>query len=173
MQYKVVVGDVTNPTITADHCYLPQIVNDENRQSAGVAKAIYEKWPLVKSSYHKWFTEYGKFLIHNIPCSNPSKLGRFQLVEVEENLTVVNMIAQSDCGGYQGYPPIRYQSLYECLIRFADYLKTKDGGFEVAAPLFGTGLANGDKYQIFDIVHTSLKDLNIIYTWYVLSNKEV
>jgi O-acetyl-ADP-ribose deacetylase (regulator of RNase III) len=177
MNYKVIIGDVTCPVIHSDHCYILQIVNDENRQSAGVAKAIYKKWPQVKTEYHEWFYRYGERLYRRSKSFLPAKLGRNQYIEVEENLTVVNMIAQSDCGGYQGYPPIRYQSLCECLIRFADHLNhQRQRSFEIAAPLFGTGLAGGTIKNVITVVNKAIynRDIfaDVLWTWYVLTDEE-
>lgn len=175
MNYKVIIGDVTNPPyLNLDHhTLLLQIVNDENRMLSGVAKVIYTKWPIVKQRYHDLFKNYGDCLYHRYIPTYPAKLGRNQYIKVDLGLSVVNMIAQSDCGGYEGLAPIRYESLRECLIRIKNDIESvPTTKFDIIAPLFGCHLAGGHFHEVFDIVHDVFKDLELDWTWYVLTNEE-
>jgi hypothetical protein len=140
------------------------IVNDGNIMGSGLAKTLYERFPDVKNNYHLWAKYSQKH--------NPFKLGRIQVVDTEyDNLTIVNMVAQSDCGGYKPkngphLPPIRYQSLVECLYRLKDYILSKYESLPaIFSGLIGCDRAGGDMKQIKKIVWQVFGDTDIWWTW--------
>lgn len=79
--------------ITGDICVIEEglimhQVNCQNVMGSGVAKALYEKYPAVKTEYHKFCAEYPKEQL----------LGSFQEVPVSDKLVVVNSFTQDKYG---------------------------------------------------------------------------
>jgi hypothetical protein len=167
MKFDYKVGNVLDHVPSnSNKLLIPHIVNDEfhGTLGAGIAMALAKKWPTVKSDYHNW--------AENPTRKNPFKLGRNQYVIVEPNIIVVNMVAQSDCGGYKGFAPIRYQSLEECLMRI-EHIISKKSDIEVATGLIGSGLAGGSWFKITEIVDRVFKNIDIEWTWYCLTQEEL
>lgn len=80
-------------TITSDLTQLTQgvilhQVNCQNAMGAGVAKALYTKWPMVKSSYHE-------VARHTTP---EERFGNMQSVLVAPRLMVINSFSQFTYG---------------------------------------------------------------------------
>ncbi len=162
--YNYIVGDVRSHD-TGKQLLIPHIVNDQGVMGAGIAASLAKKWPDVRYNYLDWFNT-------NSPKA-PAKLGRNQYVPVQPGIVVVNMVAQSDCSGYNGFPPIRYQSLEECLLRIKDLLSKKStDNIEVATGLIGSGLAGGKWFFITEIVRRVFNDVDIDWTWYCLTAEE-
>lgn len=121
-----------------------QCVNSKNVMGAGIAKVIYNKWPQVKTEYHK-FMDNGNGLgdIQYINCNN------------FKNQFVVNMVAQDVPGGHDfktksgkvHLPPVRYDSLKQCMLQISQGFMTKGlytKGYTVVGPKFCAGLSGGD-----------------------------
>lgn len=66
---------------------LCQQVNCKGVMGAGLAKAIYEQFPIVKEEY-----------IKNSKINKGSLLGTYQLIDVSENLSVCNIYSQENFG---------------------------------------------------------------------------
>lgn len=166
MSYKVeyVVGDITKVTFDEDIITLIcHICNDCHVMGSGLARALYEKWSDVKGVYLK----------------NKKKLGRFDKIRVDKNLYVINLIAQSDPGGYQPkhseyIPAIRYECLYESLVGLREDLMS----YGLTNVNFWTGLigserAGGNWNKITQTVYSvlSMPDLHWNVRWHCLSEE--
>ena len=131
------------------HC-----VNDVNRMGSGVALALMNRWPEIKSEYHKWgnsgFYLSGKSKV-------PFVLGQIQLVPVKKNLQVCNLIGQRDITPYEDIPPVRYQSVLEGMKRLKNWM-VKNKYNTLAIPRICCGLAGGDWKIIEKILNSSFKD---------------
>lgn len=153
--------------------FIVHVVNSGNLMGAGVAKALFDKWPKVKSSYHKWFDG------DNSHCSGDATLGNIQYVRVDDNFKnqfVINMIGQDypgghtfDINGKQIYlPPIRYKSLEKCMLHIAEdiyKIKNKNGAiYKIIAPWFSCGLAGGDKSSTLELIQKIWVDNGIDVT---------
>lgn len=171
------VGDVTKVKFNVP-VFIPHVCNDENLMGSGLAGAIARKWPEVKKMYHRWFKEMSE-----PETAEPFKLGRIQSILLPDNVVVVNMLAQSDCGGYKTIdgnvlPPMRHESLKECLYRLKEDLKDAKNiygfdGFAVSTGLIGSGLAGGDWYEITQQTYKIFRDMDFEWNWYGLSESEV
>lgn len=171
MSYKIeyVVGDITATKFDEDIITLiSHICNDSHIMGSGLAKALYTKWDKVKAVYEL----------------NKKKLGRFDKVRIDKNLYVMNLIAQSDPGGYKPkyseyIPAIRYECLYECLIRLREDLLDFFNQCELKKEVnFWTGLigserAGGNWTKITETVYSvlSMSDLHWNVRWYCLSEE--
>lgn len=120
---------------------IPHVCNNINKMGAGVAKALYTKWPTVKETYHK------------LDFSHPhSLLGHIQLFRVEDNTLVCNMIGQHKVmvrkkNGVpindEGDPPVRYAKIETAMVKLANHLRAYVEDPIIHAPKFGCGLSGG------------------------------
>lgn len=81
---KFVNGDITD----IEYGAIIQQVNCQGIMGAGVAKALYTKWPVIKSKY-EWFS--------NRPNKN-ALYGMIQTINVTHQITVYNSFSQFDYG---------------------------------------------------------------------------
>lgn len=152
MKIESVVGDVRNQPFE-DHRIIIHCCNDMGAMGAGVAKALYTKWPAVKARY-----------VHDVELYGQLYLGDVQYVEADDDTTVMNMIGQHstmvgrDENGTavasDGYPPVRYWALAHALQKVDSYCRINDGTFELHFPMFGCDLAGGN----WDIVSTLIEE---------------
>lgn len=144
---KIISGDVTKPISGGLICH---IVNDLKLMGSGVALALLNKWGNVKADYLAWDEE-------------TFKLGNVQFVQVEDNIQVVNMIAQHQIKGYDKnatIPPIRYEALRNCLKSVADV--AKNNNYTVHLPyLMGCDRAGGNWDIVTGIINKELCEKNI------------
>lgn len=144
-------GDATYPERAAKNGkkYILHVCNDIGGWGKGFVLAISKRWDLPKKEYKKLFSN-----------GSTAELGKNQMVQVDDDITVVNMIAQHGI-----YPqklsngaviqPIRYEALEKCLMSFADDIK-EENGVSVHMPMIGSGLAGGDWNKIEDIINRTL-----------------
>lgn len=78
---KTVVGDLLDAT----EDIIVQQVNCRSVMGSGVAKAIYTRWPDVKTEYHKFCRR---------STSPYDLLGKVQLIDVEPGKAVANVFGQ-------------------------------------------------------------------------------
>ena len=104
-------------------------VNCQNRMGAGVARALYTKWPNVKTEYHGF--EY-------------NDLGNVQFVGVEPGLVVANCFTQVYYGRKTGVRYANPEAVYECLVRVAEHACITLKVDEVFIPRIGCGLGGLD-----------------------------
>lgn len=113
-------------------------VNCQNVMGAGVAKALYTRWPVVKETYHTF-------------CRNAHTehiLGSCQVVQVEANKYVANIFGQLNYGRNGG----RYTS-YEALNAAFYYLVCNYSDHSIAIPHgLGCGLAGGDWEIVYKLI---------------------
>lgn len=129
----------------------PIIVHGCNAQAvmgSGVAKALYEKWPIVKDRYLSW--------CGYMPPKN--RLSKYSWVKVNDDQTVINLVTQ-EYFGKDGQKYARYISIFEGLndlLAYWGYMhyqarirnlaqKMNDiGPCEIAVPKIGCGLGGLD-----------------------------
>lgn len=81
---QTIHGDITQVT---SGIILHQ-VNCQNAMGSGVAKALYTKWPIIKTAFHE-FSEFK---------TPESRLGKLQGVYITPTLIVVNSFSQLNYG---------------------------------------------------------------------------
>jgi O-acetyl-ADP-ribose deacetylase (regulator of RNase III) len=157
-EIKYFVGDVREPVGNGRKLVI-HVCNDCGKMGSGVARALYEKWSMVRAEYYGWY----KHLNHSF------KLGNIQGVRVEDNIAVINMIAQKDIKTVDGVPPIRYEALRKCIQKVAELaIKYKAS---VHCPfLLGCDLAGG-KWEIVEkIIIEELCNKDVYVTVYDINN---
>ena len=136
------------------------VVNDANKMGAGVALALFKKWPAVRSEYIKKGN------------TKPHELGEVQFVTVENNIIVVNMVAQHDVCWMDGIPPIRYEALRKCFGQVAWYCSIEKD-VSIHCPPLGSGLAGGFWPTIAQIITEELVDSGIPVMVYNMFNEDL
>lgn len=140
-----VTGDVTRPTAEGEKCIV-HVCNDIGAWGSGVVVAISKRWPEPERAYRQ------------IADNSPEEmvLGNYQMVMVEDDITIVNMIAQHGIRTRKNRnapAPIRYDALRECLKKVADELSTE---VSIHMPRIGCGRAGGTWDKIGPIVEEEL-----------------
>lgn len=127
--FQILKGDILN----AKAAFICHQVNCMNAMGAGVAKAIYTKYPEVKAMYHEFCST----------ANNPMELlGRIQIVPLHKvDIAVINIFGQLNYGRCKGKTFTDYNALKKAFIE----INKKCTGKSIAFPYgFGCGLAGGD-----------------------------
>lgn len=125
--------------------HIVHIVNDARLWGAGFVVALSKKWPTPEQVYRN---------------AAVLELGKCLAIEVEEGVTVVNMIAQHGIysPGHRAHQnnPIVYDALYRCLKQSAQDAKAV--GASLHMPKIGAGLARGDWTIISGIIESACRE---------------
>ena len=124
---------------TVDYGIIAHQVNCKGGIGSGVAKALIDKWHKVKTQYHMFYDFYeDKFQL----------LGKYDLVNVEENIIVFNCFTKFD-RGYDGKLYTSYSAIDTCFTNIGK-LQTK---YPIYIPyLYGCGLGGGDWETVQTII---------------------
>lgn len=145
---QYITGDATEPIDNGEKLIV-HICNDMGAWGAGFVLALSRKWHEPEQSYQAWHRRGHKF-----------ELGEIQVVQVEEGLSVINMIAQRGLGPMA----IRYPALVQCLRKVHEIARVSDAS--VHMPRIGCGLAGGNWGIVGVIVGRTLKDIPVtVYDW--------
>jgi len=133
-------GDLRDPVSSDSTKIIAHVCNDIGVMGAGVAKELYNRWPIVKSSYlnNKTHTELGAVIL----CSP------------EPDIVIANCIAQHGIRkSSPAIPPIRYDAFTECMSSVFKYSTSLKTTSSIHVPhLMGCGLAGGDWTRIHRIL---------------------
>lgn len=132
MKKREISADIT--TITTG--YIMHQVNCQNVMGAGVAKALYTKYLLVKSAYHDFAKEY---------TTPDDRLGLIQPVQITDSLVICNSYSQLYYGNSKetGICYTHMEALKSALKRLDYHAKRNNKPAYVPAKI-GCGLAGGD-----------------------------
>ena len=143
--FEIIKGSL----LCADADAICQQVNCRNAMGSGLAKAIYEKWPIVKTRYHEL-------------CGKQSDmadlLGDYQIIKDSgAPFDIVNIFGQLDYGRDE-----REYTNYVALVAAFIELNSVYAGKTVAFPyLFGCGLAGGDWTIVESLILRYFTDCNV------------
>lgn len=138
-------GDATNPIGNGEKVII-HICNNIGAWGAGFVVALSNKWPTTKSSYLNW--------------KNPT-LCMIQKLKVEQDIFVINMIAQNNIRSKNNPTPIRYDALEACLIKVVLNIPTNAS---IHMPRIGCGLAGGSWDKVEKIINKTIQ-LNQVYVY--------
>lgn len=153
-------GDATYPQGPGQK-FIIHISNDRGGWGSGFVMAVSRRWRKPEQAYREWFknknhAEYGTF-----------ELGAVQSIQVESDVSVINMIAQR---GYMSENsldiPLSYDALEKCLNQVSIMALARNAS--VSGPRFGCGLAGGIWDKVRPIVQRTLADKGISVTIYDL-----
>lgn len=143
---QIVKGDI----LDADTAFICHQVNCRNVMGAGVAKAIYSKWPEVKSEYHKFCAASG---------SPERLLGQIQVVPLRgANMAAINVFGQLNYGRRQGAVFTDYAALQKAFAKINQICSGKSVAFPYG---FGCGLAGGDWVKVESMMVNHLNGCNV------------
>lgn len=145
---KIMEGDI----LLAHEAAICHQVNCQNVMGAGVAKALYTKWPEIKREYHEF-------------CSGQRPrdlLGKIQIVELSEfpagNKVVINVFGQLTFG----HDKICY-TRYDALAKAFEEINRICAFKTIAFPYgFGCGLAGGDWATIEKLMLKYLYNVDVV-----------
>ena len=141
------------------HKLICHCVNSANKMGAGVARALFEKWPTVRSKY----IEKGNI--------KPHELGEIQIIPVESDISVINLVGQQDTFWVNGIPPVRYEAVKKGLEQVAWYCELEKEVSIHFPYLACCDLAGGEWSIIENIIKETLSDKGINVFIYDIFNK--
>lgn len=148
-------ADVTNP-IGDGNKIVAHCCNDKKLMGRGVAKALFMKWPSVRS-------EYMDMESHD--------LGEVGMVCVEPDVIVANMIGQHDIRpDEKGSPPVRYFALRNALETVKENAEAWQASVHIPY-LMGCDLAGGRWEVVEEIIEETFAKTGIDVYIYDLFNK--
>ena len=151
-------GDATAPQSEGNKIIV-HICNDIGGWGKGFVMAISKRWKKPENQYREWFKSKDGF-----------ELGKVQFVQVEEDLSVANLIGQHKINKDEnGNAPIRYNAIEDGLKEVA--LFAKENNASIHMPRIGCGLAGG-KWEMIEpiIILKTLSENNIevtVYDFYI------
>ena len=151
-QIRYIRGDATSP-IGIGNKLIVHICNNVGGWGRGFVVAISKKWKKPEQEYREWYKNQKGF-----------ELGQVQFVEVDDSITVANMIAQHNIKRINGKAPIRYEALEKCLKSISEYAVDHD--FSVHMPRIGCGLAGGEWEKVEAIIKRAILKTNVQVTVY-------
>lgn len=151
MTINYVQGDATRP-VGGGPKVIPHIVNNVPAWGRGFVMALSARWPKPEAAYRKW------------ALNESFRLGMVQPVRVQDDLWVLNMLAQRGIRSNEGPPPISYGALRICLGKVSVFAATHEAS--VHMPRIGAGLAGGDWDVIEGLILAELVDRGLSVTVY-------
>jgi len=136
---KYIKGDITETELK----YIAHGVNCQNKMGAGVAKALYTKFPEVKTRYHEF--------CNHVNIDN--KLGHIAGVYLD-NKVIFNLFTQNNYG-YDGKRYVNYAAIVKA---FDNLRKSGTVGSPIAIPKIGCGLAGGDWNFVEQLINDTVGD---------------
>lgn len=144
---KYIKGDICDTELK----YIAHGVNTQNKMGSGVAKALYTRFPEVKTSYHDYINSgYKEFqrdpedFLGDI-CGTYSENG---------NKYIFNFFTQVNYG-YDGKKYVNYAAVSKC---FRTVIKGIGTGKTIAIPKIGCGLGGGDWTFIEQLINDTVGD---------------
>jgi O-acetyl-ADP-ribose deacetylase (regulator of RNase III) len=134
-------GDATFPQGDGNKI-IAHVCNDSGYWNKGFVNAVSARWPEPERDYRAIAEKLG---------GQKLQLGSVQLRQVEENLCVANLIAQSGIRSSHNPKPIRYDALKTCL-HTLHILAFNWCNASVHMPRISCGLAGGDWSEVEPIV---------------------
>lgn len=151
----MIILNVKGNLLDTDCKYIAHGVNCQNAMGSGVAKAIYTRYPEVKSAYH----EHCGLAFEVLGQDSEELLGSVQPVETEDLKIVFNMFTQLNYGR-DGEKYVSYDAIYDCFSTLDLHLHKENK--PVAIPKIGSGLAGGSWTAIEAIINSATPNLEII-----------
>lgn len=151
-------GDATEPS-TAGNKIIAQVVNSYGAMGAGFGKSISKKFPKAKRAVEEWKTDTIRF-----------QLGKSQLIKVDQELYILQMLAQKGIFKRNNEIPLQYDSLHQCLVDLRENALKYDAS--VHMPRIGAGQAKGDWGVISKMIEKELSEYGIEVIIYTLPKKQ-
>ncbi len=145
---KYVNGNVCEPQSRTVNLIV-QCVNAKYKMGSGVAKAIMQKWPVVRETY----------------MAQPSlELGSVHYVKVNVQVCVANLVGQPDVRSKDLPVPIDYAAFrkgFEEIAQWVTKVESLNRTVSISMPRIGCGLAGGEWSTVEMIIQEKLKDFSV------------
>jgi len=160
LQY--VKGDVTNPQGKGT-ILIPHICNNVGGYGAGVAKAIARKWPEAAQCYREHIKD---FFNNKLPILGT--VNRVHIYNDDNEIYIMNMIAQSGYISNENPRPIKYTALIKCMDLVMLDVKSDErlDNASIHCPKFGSKLSGGDFNFVLALINEIWIDNGIDVTIY-------
>ena len=158
-EIRYLVGNATEPRGKGNKI-IAHIVNDKSPNwGRGFGLAVSKEWPQVREVFRKMVKENRSHM----------KLGNSTLIQVSNDLSIFNMVAQHGFGP-SDEQRIRYRALSKCLTNLANTALEQSAS--VHMPRIGTGYAGGSWDVISELIDETLVRQGIDVTVYDLPGRE-
>ena len=152
----MIVEYIKGSILDAPQKYIAHGVNCQNVIGSGVAKVLFEKYPDVKNSYHKYCT-------YNEHKSKKSLLGECTLAVSDDGKVIIFNCFTQENYGYNGKKYVSYDAIYKCFYNLSKKLHKK----QIAIPKIGCGLAGGNWNIVSQIIDDATGDDLDVYVYYL------
>lgn len=139
-------GDATKP-IGEGHKIIAHVCNDIGKWGKGFVLAISKKWKKPELEYKELFDTY------------KIALGSIFEYQVEDDISVVNMIAQNGIQSNINPIPLNYEMLELCLDKLVVIAIKSNSSIHM--PKIGCGLAGGEWSKVEKLILNKLCNKNI------------
>lgn len=156
MELHYLIGTALEPV--KKPALIIHICNDLGLWGSGFVIAVSSKYSKPENEYRSW----KKKVEGDLP------LGEIQIIPVEDDVWVVNMIAQHDVWMVDGIPPLRIDALRKCLITVNDFAIAK--GATIHAPRIGAVRSGGKWSDIEKVIKATITLDTYIYTLKIEKN---
>lgn len=150
MTIHYLIGDATNPVGEGNKLII-HICNNRGGWGKGFVTAISKKWKKPEMDY--------RFFMNLPDLIADDQLGVCRAVQVEENIWVISMIAQSGYKSVYNPVPLNYDALKACL--YSVFNKAKEFDATVHAPRIGCGLAGGEWSKVEELLIDVLENIDV------------
>lgn len=140
--------------LDASQKYIAHGVNCQNKMGSGVARVLFEEYPIIKEEYHLAHEEFS--------TAKPEFfLGSIEVFDIKKDLFGINCWTQLEYG-YDGKKYVSYDAIHDC------FSQIKERGVkEVAIPKIGCGLAGGNWEIVSRIIDDATGDDLDVYVYYL------
>ena len=158
MGVRHVTGDLLAAAPTLD--YICHQVNCCGVMGSGIAYKIREKYPVVYNKYKDWYIGAEKCPLNE----NKQMFGHIQVIEVEPELSIVNLAAQRYYGN-DGKRYTSYDAFWTCLNELKEKVPT---GSKIGFPGYiGCGLGGANWPIIYSMIWEVLAKDYEVYIYYL------
>ena len=158
LQISYLFGDARKPRGTGKRI-IAHVVNDGTPNwGGGFALEVAKEWGFIQEEFRGWVEQNRSNL----------SLGKIHWAQIEENLSIVHMVAQRGYG-LSTKPRIRYSALSDALDQLQDV--ASEQGASVHMPRIGTGQAGGNWELIRELIDERLVRRGIPVFIYALPDR--
>jgi hypothetical protein len=133
---------------------IPHICNNINKWGSGFTYSLSKKWEEPEKEYREYMSY----------CSGDPKdklghlahyLSSAHFIQVENDIYIANMIAQSGIISKNNPKPIKYVALVKCMEKVVEIIKTfyQQDKISIHCPKFGSKLAGGNFSFILELIN--------------------
>ena len=139
-------GDATAPQCNSNKVIV-HVCNNMGGWGKGFVLALSKKWSKPESVYR---TQHK---------TNGLSLGDIQCIKVEDDIWVINMIAQKGYKKIGNEIPLQFDALEKCLQKTSEIVKTIGG--TIHGPKFGSGLSGANWSQIEPLIEKHWHNIEV------------